>query len=181
MSRFSYYDRLTRRQQAIYRSSDAISDCRIPQPEALGDTLVLLAHALRAENRIQAQQVCNEITRSLAKQLAVSQVKVKVLSTRPSNEHSELHGLYEPETLIISVWMRTAQRKQVVAFKTFLRTVLHEFCHHLDYTLYSLEDSFHTEGFYKRESSVYKQLLSVYEAKMECMATKFTENTGIKT
>ena len=29
--------------------------------------------------------------------------------------------------------MRTAQRAQVVKFKTFLRTLLHELCHHLDY------------------------------------------------
>ena len=55
--------------------------------------------------------------------------------------------------------MRTARRKQVVAFRTFLRTLLHEFCHHLDYECYKLHDSFHTEGFYKRESSLLKQLL----------------------
>jgi len=47
----------------------------------------------------------------------------------------------------------------VVAFRTFLRTLLHEFCHHLDYECYKLHDSFHTEGFYKRESSLLKQLL----------------------
>ena len=50
--------------------------------------------------------------------------------------------------------MRTAQRLQVVAFKTFLRTLLHELCHHLDYEHLKLARSFHTEGFYKRESSL---------------------------
>ena len=62
--------------------------------------------------------------------------------------------------------MRTAQRKQVVAFKTFLRTLLHEIGHHLDYELLELEDSLHTEGFYKRESSLFRQLVpepSLYE------------------
>jgi hypothetical protein len=29
--------------------------------------------------------------------------------------------------------MRTAAHKRVVAFRTFLRTLLHELCHHLDY------------------------------------------------
>ncbi|MEK7221411.1 MAG: hypothetical protein AAB253_09470 [candidate division NC10 bacterium] len=33
-------------------------------------------------------------------------------------------------------------------------------CHHLDYELLDLADSFHTEGFYKRESSLLRQLLS---------------------
>jgi hypothetical protein len=27
-------------------------------------------------------------------------------------------------------------------------------CHHLDYELFALEETFHTEGFYKRESSL---------------------------
>jgi hypothetical protein len=54
--------------------------------------------------------------------------------------------------------MRTAKRKQVVAFKTFLRTVLHELCHHLDYEYFGLEDSFHTEGFYQRESNLFYSL-----------------------
>ena len=56
--------------------------------------------------------------------------------------------------------MRTAKRKQVVAVKTFLRTLLHELCHHLDYTLLKLDDSFHTEGFFRRESHLFTQLYS---------------------
>ena len=55
--------------------------------------------------------------------------------------------------------MRTAQSKQVVAFKTFLRTLIHELCHHLDYELFAMEETFHTEGFYKRESSLVGALL----------------------
>jgi hypothetical protein len=56
--------------------------------------------------------------------------------------------------------MRTAAHKRVVAFRTFLRTLLHELCHHLDYDLLALPDSFHTEGFFKRESSLFKQLVA---------------------
>jgi hypothetical protein len=33
------------------------------------------------------------------------------------------------------------------------------FVHHLDYTLLRLPDSFHTEGFFKRESSLFRQLV----------------------
>jgi hypothetical protein len=74
-----------------------------------------------------------------------------------------LHGLYEPAegraSAIITLWMRTAKHRRIVAFKSFLRTLLHELCHHLDYELYELSDSFHTEGFYKRESSLLHQLI----------------------
>jgi hypothetical protein len=93
----------------------------------------------------------------------VPPVRVSVLAKRPSDADSELHGLYEPQEgkpALISVWMRTAQRKQVVAFKTFLRTLIHEFCHHLDYEMFQFEETFHTEGFYKRESSLVNALLA---------------------
>ena len=59
-----------------------------------------------------------------------------------------------PSPARITVWMRTAARKDVVAFKTFLRTLIHELCHHLDYELYKMPETFHTEGFYKRESTL---------------------------
>ena len=45
-----------------------------------------------------------------------------------------------------------------------VRTLLHEVCHHLDYELYKLEETFHTEGFYKRESSLVVALLAQREA-----------------
>ena len=98
----------------------------------------------------------------------VPPVRVRVLARRPADDYGELHGLYEPEdegvAARITVWMRTAQKKQVVAFKTFLRTLIHELCHHLDYELFALEETFHTEGFYKRESSLSGALLDQFAA-----------------
>ena len=41
-----------------------------------------------------------------------------------------------------------------------MRTVVHEFCHHLDYEFFALEETFHTEGFYKRESRLANALFA---------------------
>src|SRR5262249_31937055 len=87
--------------------------------------------------------------------LGVEEVDVGVLAVRPKLREAELHGLYtreEGRRARIRVWMRTVQYKRVVAFRTFLRTLLHEVCHHLDYTHLRLADSFHTEGVFNRES-----------------------------
>jgi len=46
-----------------------------------------------------------------------------------------------------------------VKFRTFLRTLLHEVCHHLDYEHYKMAETFHTEGFYARESAMTRELL----------------------
>lgn len=164
MARFAYYNRLNRKQQAIYRQSDAIAAVPVPGAQSLLPYLQKLGAVLQAGDRAQTQSAAVAVVQGLTERLGAAPAKVKVLSKRPSNDWGELHGLYDPETALITVWMRTAQRKQVVAFKTFLRTLLHELCHHLDYIHFKLEDSFHTEGFYKRESSLYKQLLQVVES-----------------
>src|SRR5207245_5265764 len=46
-----------------------------------------------------------------------------------------------------------------VAFRSYLRTLLHEVGHHVDYTGLRLPESYHTQGFYKRESSLFHQLV----------------------
>jgi hypothetical protein len=94
--------------------------------------------------------------------LGVEPVDVGVLAVRPSLRAAELHGLYTRDGKgrpRIRVWMRTVHYRRVVAFRTFLRTLLHEVCHHLDYTRFELADSFHTEGFFQRESSLFYQLV----------------------
>ncbi|MDH3287585.1 MAG: hypothetical protein OEP48_07675 [Betaproteobacteria bacterium] len=160
---FSYYNRLTARQQLIYRKSDAIESVNLPHAAPLVSATVQIARALSAADRLATQAACQALVDALTSRLGVPAVCVWVLAKRPELRDGELHGLYEPAErgtpVRISVWMRTARRKQVVAFRTFLRTLLHEFCHHLDYECYKLHDSFHTEGFYKRESSLLKQLL----------------------
>ena len=69
-----------------------------------------------------------------------------------------MHGRVEDETPVITAWMRTGSNAKIVKFRTFLRTLLHELVHHLDYDLYALADSFHTEGFFKRESVLMRAL-----------------------
>jgi hypothetical protein len=96
--------------------------------------------------------------------LGVRTVRVQVQGVRPSNRRGELHGLYTQygdgsHNDSIQVWMRTAKLGKVVAFRTFLRTLLHEVCHHLDYTHLQLRESYHTEGFFQRESSLFHALM----------------------
>jgi hypothetical protein len=37
--------------------------------------------------------------------------------------------------------------------------MLHELCHYLDYSMLKLDDSFHTMGFFKRESFLVRVLM----------------------
>lgn len=161
---FSYYDKLTRAQKKTYRHSDEIHRVSVPNLHVLAPLIPRLAQALLLEHRDQVAVIGQSLLSELAQQLHVPPIRVTVYAERPRDSSGELHGFYEPSNddhsvAHVSIWMRTAQRKRVVAFRTFLRTLLHEFCHHLDYELFGLPETFHTEGFYKRESSLLHQLM----------------------
>lgn len=160
--RFSYYDQLSVPDQRIYRLSDEYDAIELTDLERLRSLLPPVEAALAAEYRDTVETACNALVNAICENLNVHGVAVAVEHRRPSDDYGDLHGLYESdddEQPWITVWMRTAKRDQVVAFRTFLRTLLHEACHHLDYELLELEDSFHTEGFFQRESSLFRQLV----------------------
>lgn len=154
--------RLTRSQQLIYDRSDAVGSIRLQATARLRQAVATLPSLLAAGSADDVERAAQIIADEICTALRVARVRVRVSGTRPSSARGELHGLYTPGSATgagaISVWMLTAKRGQVVAFKTFLRTLLHEICHHLDYAHLRLADSFHTEGFYRRESSLFHQI-----------------------
>lgn len=159
---FAYYQRLSRRSRYTYRLSDAVDAIRLPAGHGLESLATELQSALAREDAAGVKRHTTRLAQGICTALGVPSVRVRVLARRPASSVEELHGLYDPESgdvPVITVWMRTAKRRQVVAFRTFLRTLLHELCHHLDYEYLKLEETFHTEGFYKRESSLFRQLV----------------------
>ena len=164
--RFSYYNRLSAKNKAIYRRGDTITGIALPDVAGLRAGLRVAApaaaRALTADKpslvRAQAQKIFDLVTGGLE----TERVVVKVLRVRPRRRYGELHGLYtrdDGKEPTLRVWMRTAQRADVVKPRTFLRTLLHELCHHLDYAHYRLGESFHNPGFFKRESSLMRLLV----------------------
>ena len=161
---FAYYSRLSAARQRIYRESDAIQSLELPPGVAAGARVARIRACLARADRAGVATACQDLIDALDVGYRVPKIRVRVLAQRPADEDGELHGLYEPDDAgtpaRITVWMRTAARKDVVAFKTFLRTLIHELCHHLDYELYKMPETFHTEGFYKRESTLVAALLA---------------------
>jgi hypothetical protein len=158
----NFRHRLTRAQQRVYDRSDQRSSIVLRVTPRLRQAVARLPEMLSLSDRARIEGAAQLIADEIATVLQVPHVRVIVNGARPSNARGELHGLYTPahgrSGATITVWMLTAKRGQVVAFKTFLRTLLHEICHHLDYALLRLCDSFHTEGFYRRESSLFYQI-----------------------
>ena len=161
--KFAYYRRLNREQKQAYRASDELGAIRVPGVSALQPLATELEASLSQDNQPRTQALAQQLADGISARLRVAPVGVVVLAVRPRNDWGELHGFYRPAGAAqgagIVLWMRTAQRRRAVAFRTFLRTLLHELCHHFDYVLLGLPYSFHTQGFYRRESSLFHQLV----------------------
>ncbi|MFO0714862.1 MAG: hypothetical protein U0353_33790 [Sandaracinus sp.] len=162
---FDYYASLSAKNKRIYLASDRVREILVPDAALANVALELrrLRTALGAASQRASAQSSREIVRRLTEALGVATPETRVHEVRPHGDYGELHGLYtrwEDGRARIEVWMRTAVNERPVAFRTFLRTLAHELVHHLDYVQLTLDDSFHTEGFFARESSLLKQLLA---------------------
>jgi hypothetical protein len=156
----NFRHRLPRGQQREYDRSNTVPAVPLRVSLRLLRATSLLADVLPQGQQPVIEQLAQVITDEICAAARVPVVRVHVRGARPSDRRGELHGLYSPGQRQdrIDVWMFTAKRGQVVAFKTFLRTLLHEVCHHLDYELLRLRVSLHTDGFFKRESSLFAQV-----------------------
>jgi hypothetical protein len=166
---FAYYSRLTPAQQRVYRQSDGVTSLQLPRPAELWPVVARLGEALALEDRGRVELVSGELLSGLTAAFGVRACRLMVRSARPHGRWGELQGLYTTGTRLrpptVELWMRTARQRRVVAFRTYVRTLLHELCHHLDYAHLRLRDSFHTQGFYSRESSLVHQLLPAPETR----------------
>jgi hypothetical protein len=159
--RFDYYRRLSPELRRVYDKSDALGAIPLPGAAAHQKRARELEQALEGGDRKRVQEAAQALARGITLAMGCPGVTVRVRAKRPKNHSGELHGLYTRESdgrSQIEVWMRTAEHERVVAFRTFLRTLLHEICHHLDFVHFGFPETFHNEGFFRRESSLTRQI-----------------------
>jgi hypothetical protein len=143
-----------------FLESDRNNAVSLPQDNKLEGAAKAIESSLEAGARAAVCKACTEFLSILANSYRVEAPRISVLAARPLRSReggwaTELFGDYDPETKLIRVWMRTAVRKEVTSFGTFLSTLCHEFCHHLDYERFKYVDSWHTRGFYERTAALY--------------------------
>jgi hypothetical protein len=174
----AFYHRLSLQAQRRYLASDVIDRFPLTPSPAAFTMVANLMQALDDGAPSIVQRASQALLNEVCRLLGVRPVRLEVRSVRPHNSRGELHGLFYPrapvrksptparsrtappqsgESLIV-LWMRTAQRHNVVKPRTFLRTLMHELGHYLDYAFLKLADSYHSGGFYQRESFLVRTL-----------------------
>jgi hypothetical protein len=150
----AFFYRLSPLAQRRYLESDSIERFELEPHLKLSELMGTLADSAARGSIVSIQSAAQRLCDHICGQLRVVGVPVQVRGVRPHNARGELHGIYYPAARppFIVLWMRTARRHDVVKPKTLVRTLMHELAHHLDFHLLRLGDSFHTSGFFKRES-----------------------------
>ena len=145
--------------RAGFLESDQTRTLDLPQDGSLLTITKSIESAMRRGRSTDVRRTCADFLKAASEFYKVADCGIRVLAARPlrvrESWSTELFGGYTPETMMIRVWMRTAVRKEVTSFGTFLSTLCHEFCHHLDYQKFEFHDSWHTRGFYERAAALY--------------------------
>src|SRR2546425_2488769 len=144
---------------ARFLQSDRMRTLDLPQDRTLLAIAKSIESGMKAGSSADVRRSCAEFLDFAAAFYEVPSCGFRVLAARPlrvrENWASELFGDYNPESMLIRIWMRTAVRKEITSFGTFLSTLCHEFCHHLDFQRFRFPDSWHTRGFYERTATLY--------------------------
>ena len=145
--------------RAGFLESDQTRTLDLPQDGSLLTITKSIESAMRRGRSTDVRRTCAEFLDAASEFYKVPACSLRVLAARPLRVRerwtAELFGDYTPETMLIRIWMRTAVRKEVTSFGTFLSTLCHEFCHHPDFQRFGFADSWHSRGFYERAGVLY--------------------------
>ena len=162
--------------RAGFLESDRIRTLDLPQDGRLLAITEFIESVMKAGKSAVVRRACADFLVAASEFYSVPTSGVRVLAARPlrvrESWSTELFGDYTPETKPIRLWMRTAVRKQVTSFGTFLSTLCHEFCHHLDFQKFGFQDSWHTRGFYERAAALYHHARGTPPKKLFWLPTK---------
>jgi hypothetical protein len=143
-----------------FRQSEQLTGMELPPNGRLAELAQAIESVIKEGSRFEVRLACAEFLNVAADFYSVRAPEVRALAARPLRVREgglqiELFGDYAIKDALIRIWTRTAVRKQVTSFGTFLSTLCHEFCHHLDCQKFGFTRSPHTRGFYERAAVLY--------------------------
>ncbi len=138
---------------AIYAKSNKIETVALNKFSLKEVTALLEASDSCLDRQKKAQIVidylCGKFKMPTAK-VIVKDIAQPHTTGYDGNLKKKILGTYQTNAMVITVYNLTAARKQNVAIKTFLGTLIHEFMHHYDMEYLKLGATIHSAGFYRR-------------------------------
>lgn len=132
--------------------------------------LLLVEKLLVSDHHQQRQSFGENLLDELSDAAGIDIVQLVIQDDHQQHRRSggrvvmKRYGSYRLASATITIPNRTAVRGQIVAGKTFLDTLLHEWLHHYD-TIKLKLNSIHSKGFYLRLSDLKQKLQIPIEKK----------------
>jgi len=143
-----------------YSRSNSISSVKIKASEL---ALKLSSDILTSSEAESRQQLSEALLDELSDSAGIDVVEVAIADQNQIHRRKgtriimKKYGSYQPSSRTIKISNRTAARGQILAPKSFLDTLLHEWVHHYD--TYKLKiNSIHSKGFYERLNDLKSKL-----------------------
>ena len=153
--------------QSNYDYSNSVTKVKIPISQEAADLAQGLLSVLEYEERLNlSEQLLDELC-DLAGLVIVEFNLVdanQIHRKRDGKIVMKRYGSYKIAEKIITIHHRTASRGQVLAAKSYLDTLLHEWLHHYDFKKLKL-NSIHSRGFYLRLNDLKSKLQIPVEKK----------------
>ena len=129
---------LRKANRAQFLESDQMKTLDLPKNGRLPSITKSIESAMKGGKGSDVRRACTEFLGAASDFYRVPNCAIRVLAARPLRVRErgtpELFGDYDPETSVIRVWMRTAVRKEVTSFGTFLSTLCHEYARKIQTT-----------------------------------------------
>ena len=125
---------------------------------------ILTTQLLRSSRVDHRQRLSEKLLHELSLLAGIAAARVEISDKKQHHVKQSgrvvmrRYGYYRPSDRFIYITNRTAVRGQVLAPKTFLDTLLHEWMHHYDRERLKL-NSIHTAGFYARLKDLKEKLV----------------------
>lgn len=135
-----------------YKKSNSILATHIPISDF---SRTMAQKILKSKDTIERQHLSEALLDELCDMAEITICKLNISDAKQYHKKSKnkvvfkQYGYYKPNTHYIYIHNKTAVRGQILAAKTFLDTLLHEWLHHYDHQKLGL-NSIHTAGFYAR-------------------------------
>jgi hypothetical protein len=109
---------------AGFLESDRIKTLDLPQDDRFLEIAKLIEGRMKSGRIADVRVGCDNFLEATSEFYKVCACSVRVLAARPlrvrENWSTELFGDYDPHTMLIRVWMKTAVRKEITSFGTWL-------------------------------------------------------------
>jgi len=135
-----------------YEYSNSVTKIKMPISDTAVDLTQKLLVSQAADER---QELGEELLDELSDLAGIEIVELNIVDDNQIHRKRDgkivmkRYGVYKVSAKAISIHNRTAARGQILAAKSFVDTLLHEWLHHYDFKRLKL-NSIHSRGFYLR-------------------------------